>query len=148
MSSVWKNLPQVKCSAYRCHLCKTDFSIGSMVARLSCLCSFHNGMNLTCAWLSARLTEYSRQLVCRPGCSVDEAALFMLVEAARVIECWIPHRTAHYRPHALGAHYSTLDYGYIRFFMLAGDHSPSRPSKYMLRGMRASSIRMTLEKSS
>lgn len=62
-----------------CHLgviCLEEFTEGSVVARLSCLCSFHNGENYLCP-SQENATHVDPQHACRLGCSVAAPALFI-----------------------------------------------------------------------
>lgn len=56
-----------------------------MVARLSCLCSFHNGMSLALYRLSRSIDTHLKQPVFHRGYNVGEAAPYMLVEADSTI---------------------------------------------------------------
>jgi hypothetical protein len=76
------------------------FRPGSLVARLSCLCSFHNGLLYSVKNLGSVSLHLRLQLAYHLGCSVEGAALSMLADPYpyqffAVVPYSLPHSTSH-----------------------------------------------------
>ena len=62
----------------------TNLYLGSVVARLSCLCSFHSGVQ-PISYDELLTDDRSVQLVYRLGCSEVEAVLYTLANVSTVL---------------------------------------------------------------